>query len=61
MYFYHHHKQQKIDSVVLKQIFFYFQRGEKMTKEEVNAVLNLAGVNANGKFDYMKVDEPLLI
>lgn len=30
------------------------KRGEKMTKEEVNAVINLADVNANGKFDYMK-------
>ncbi|KAH0510539.1 EF-hand calcium-binding domain-containing protein 7 [Microtus ochrogaster] len=30
------------------------KRGEKMTKEEVNAVISLADVNANGKFDYMK-------
>lgn len=30
------------------------ERGEKMTQEEVNAVINLADVNANGKFDYVK-------
>ncbi|XP_076976841.1 EF-hand calcium-binding domain-containing protein 7 isoform X2 [Tamandua tetradactyla] len=30
------------------------KRGEKMTGEEVNAILNLADVNANGKFDYIK-------
>lgn len=33
------------------------KRGEKMTQEEVNAVLNLADVNANGKFDYIKFCE----
>lgn len=31
-----------------------------MTQEEVNAVINLADVNADGKFDYIKVDNPLL-
>ncbi|XP_016063934.1 PREDICTED: EF-hand calcium-binding domain-containing protein 7 [Miniopterus natalensis] len=30
------------------------KRGEKMTREEVNAVINLADVNADGKFDYIK-------
>lgn len=30
------------------------KRGEKMTQEEVNAVISLADVNANGKFDYVK-------
>ncbi|XP_036019900.1 EF-hand calcium-binding domain-containing protein 7 isoform X3 [Mus musculus] len=30
------------------------KRGEKMTQEEVNAVINLADINANGKFDYVK-------
>ncbi|XP_066232558.1 EF-hand calcium-binding domain-containing protein 7 isoform X3 [Saccopteryx leptura] len=30
------------------------KRGEKMTQEEVNAVINLADVNADGKFDYIK-------
>lgn len=32
-----------------------------MTQEEVNAVINLADVNANGKFDYIKVDKSILI
>lgn len=26
-----------------------------MTQEEVNAIINLADVNADGRFDYMKV------
>nr|XP_023497740.1 EF-hand calcium-binding domain-containing protein 7 isoform X2 [Equus caballus] len=30
------------------------KRGEKMTREEVNAIVNLADVNADGKFDYIK-------
>ncbi|XP_036899355.1 EF-hand calcium-binding domain-containing protein 7 isoform X2 [Sturnira hondurensis] len=30
------------------------KRGEKMTLEEVNAIINLADVNADGKFDYIK-------
>lgn len=30
------------------------KRGEKMTREEVNAIINLADVNADGKFDYVK-------
>ncbi|GAB5575145.1 EF-hand calcium-binding domain-containing protein 7 isoform X1 [Prionailurus iriomotensis] len=30
------------------------KRGEKMTREEVNAVTSLADVNADGKFDYIK-------
>ncbi|XP_036035898.1 EF-hand calcium-binding domain-containing protein 7 isoform X2 [Onychomys torridus] len=30
------------------------KRGEKMTQEELNAVINLADVNADGKFDYIK-------
>ncbi|EPQ15035.1 EF-hand calcium-binding domain-containing protein 7 [Myotis brandtii] len=30
------------------------KKGEKMTREEVNAVINLADVNADGKFDYIK-------
>ncbi|XP_006862527.1 PREDICTED: EF-hand calcium-binding domain-containing protein 7 [Chrysochloris asiatica] len=30
------------------------KRGEKMTGEEVNAIINLADVNADGKFDYIK-------
>ncbi|XP_006879832.1 PREDICTED: EF-hand calcium-binding domain-containing protein 7 [Elephantulus edwardii] len=30
------------------------KRGEKMTQEEVNAIINLADVNADGKFDYIK-------
>ncbi|TKC49215.1 hypothetical protein EI555_007746, partial [Monodon monoceros] len=30
------------------------KRGEKMTREEVNAIINLADVNADGKFDYIK-------
>lgn len=32
-----------------------------MTQEEVNAVISLADVNANGKFDYVKVDKFILI
>ncbi|XP_004699430.1 EF-hand calcium-binding domain-containing protein 7 isoform X2 [Echinops telfairi] len=30
------------------------KRGEKMTQEEVNAVISLATVNADGKFNYIK-------
>ncbi|KAM9688088.1 EF-hand calcium-binding domain-containing protein 7 [Trichechus inunguis] len=30
------------------------KRGEKMTREEVNAIINLADVNTDGKFDYLK-------
>ncbi|XP_049630388.1 EF-hand calcium-binding domain-containing protein 7 [Suncus etruscus] len=30
------------------------KRGEKMSPEEVNAIINLADVNADGKFDYIK-------
>ncbi|KAK2494932.1 hypothetical protein MC885_014817 [Smutsia gigantea] len=30
------------------------KRGEKMTREEVNAIINLADVNADGRFDYVK-------
>ncbi|XP_005204564.1 EF-hand calcium-binding domain-containing protein 7 isoform X1 [Bos taurus] len=30
------------------------KKGEKMTREEVNAIINLADVNADGKFDYIK-------
>ncbi|XP_012386035.1 EF-hand calcium-binding domain-containing protein 7 isoform X2 [Dasypus novemcinctus] len=30
------------------------KRGEKMTREEVSAIINLADVNADGKFDYIK-------
>ncbi|XP_010997842.1 EF-hand calcium-binding domain-containing protein 7 isoform X1 [Camelus dromedarius] len=30
------------------------KRGEKMTREEVNAIVTLADVNADGKFDYIK-------
>ncbi|XP_006049027.3 EF-hand calcium-binding domain-containing protein 7 isoform X2 [Bubalus bubalis] len=30
------------------------KKGEKMTREEVNAIVNLADVNADGKFDYIK-------
>ncbi|CAD7689528.1 unnamed protein product [Nyctereutes procyonoides] len=30
------------------------KRGEKMTQEEVNAIISLADVNADGKFDYIK-------
>lgn len=37
------------------RFFFFFQRGEKMTREEVNAIINLTDVNADGKFDYIKV------
>ncbi|XP_058513475.1 EF-hand calcium-binding domain-containing protein 7 isoform X2 [Ochotona princeps] len=33
---------------------FLTKRGEKMTREEVNAIINLADVNADGKFDYVK-------
>ncbi|XP_060062311.1 EF-hand calcium-binding domain-containing protein 7 isoform X2 [Erinaceus europaeus] len=33
---------------------FLTKRGEKMTREEVNAMINLAGVNADGRFDYIK-------
>uniref|UniRef100_A0A8C8Z6J5 EF-hand calcium-binding domain-containing protein 7 n=1 Tax=Prolemur simus TaxID=1328070 RepID=A0A8C8Z6J5_PROSS len=33
---------------------FLTKRGEKMTQEEVNAIINLADVNADGKFDYIK-------
>ncbi|KAL0604216.1 EF-hand calcium-binding domain-containing protein 7 [Plecturocebus cupreus] len=33
---------------------FLTKRGEKMTREEVNAIINLADVNADGKFDYIK-------
>nr|XP_003411092.1 EF-hand calcium-binding domain-containing protein 7 [Loxodonta africana]XP_010589517.1 EF-hand calcium-binding domain-containing protein 7 [Loxodonta africana]XP_023405273.1 EF-hand calcium-binding domain-containing protein 7 [Loxodonta africana] len=30
------------------------KRGEKMTQEEVNAIITLADVNTDGKFDYLK-------
>ncbi|XP_039089355.1 EF-hand calcium-binding domain-containing protein 7 isoform X1 [Hyaena hyaena] len=30
------------------------KRGEKMTREEVNAITSLADVNADGRFDYIK-------
>ncbi|XP_058994214.1 EF-hand calcium-binding domain-containing protein 7 isoform X1 [Mustela lutreola] len=30
------------------------KRGEKMSREEVNAIISLADVNADGKFDYIK-------
>ncbi|XP_075855115.1 EF-hand calcium-binding domain-containing protein 7 [Microcebus murinus] len=33
---------------------FLTKRGEKMTREEVNAIIDLADVNADGKFDYIK-------
>ncbi|XP_042540390.1 EF-hand calcium-binding domain-containing protein 7 isoform X2 [Dipodomys spectabilis] len=33
---------------------FLTKRGEKMTQEEVNAIINLADVNADGRFDYIK-------
>ncbi|KAM5256615.1 EF-hand calcium-binding domain-containing protein 7 [Ctenodactylus gundi] len=33
---------------------FLTESGEKMTPEEVNAVMNLADVNVDGRFDYMK-------
>nr|XP_045007086.1 EF-hand calcium-binding domain-containing protein 7 isoform X2 [Jaculus jaculus] len=33
---------------------FLTKRGERMTQEEVNAIINLADVNADGKFDYIK-------
>ncbi|XP_050611394.1 EF-hand calcium-binding domain-containing protein 7 isoform X2 [Macaca thibetana thibetana] len=33
---------------------FLTKRGEKMTREEVNAIINLTDVNADGKFDYIK-------
>ncbi|XP_027805339.2 EF-hand calcium-binding domain-containing protein 7 isoform X1 [Marmota flaviventris] len=33
---------------------FLTKTGEKMTREEVNAIINLADVNADGKFDYIK-------
>ncbi|XP_005385387.1 PREDICTED: EF-hand calcium-binding domain-containing protein 7 isoform X2 [Chinchilla lanigera] len=33
---------------------FLTKRGEKMTPEEANTVINLPDVNANGKFDYIK-------
>jgi Ca2+-binding EF-hand superfamily protein len=32
-----------------------------MTQEEVNAVINLADINANGKFDYVKVNKSISI
>ncbi|KAF6109712.1 hypothetical protein HJG60_010932 [Phyllostomus discolor] len=37
------------------------KRGEKMTLEEVNAIINLADVNADGKFDYIKVHKLILM
>ncbi|XP_008058690.1 EF-hand calcium-binding domain-containing protein 7 [Carlito syrichta] len=33
---------------------FLTKRGEKMTQEEVNAIINLDDVNSDGKFDYIK-------
>ncbi|KFO23186.1 EF-hand calcium-binding domain-containing protein 7 [Fukomys damarensis] len=33
---------------------FLTKRGEKMTPEEVNSVINLPDVNVDGKFDYIK-------
>ncbi|XP_053432394.1 EF-hand calcium-binding domain-containing protein 7 isoform X1 [Nycticebus coucang] len=33
---------------------FLTKRGEKMTGEEVNAIIKLADVNADGRFDYIK-------
>ncbi|XP_051020647.1 EF-hand calcium-binding domain-containing protein 7 [Acomys russatus] len=33
---------------------YLMERGEQMTQEEVNAIISLADVNANGKFDYVK-------
>ncbi|KAM6167015.1 EF-hand calcium-binding domain-containing protein 7 [Erethizon dorsatum] len=33
---------------------FLTKRGEKMTPEEVNMIINLPEVNADGKFDYIK-------
>ncbi|EHB12292.1 EF-hand calcium-binding domain-containing protein 7 [Heterocephalus glaber] len=33
---------------------FLAKRGEKMTPEEVNSIINLPDVNAGGKFDYIK-------
>ncbi|XP_032152648.1 EF-hand calcium-binding domain-containing protein 7 isoform X3 [Sapajus apella] len=33
---------------------FLTKRGETMTREEVNAIINLVDVNADGKFDYIK-------
>lgn len=38
----------------------FFQRGEKMTREEVNAITSLADVNADGRFDYIKVYKLML-
>lgn len=32
-----------------------------MTREEVNAIVNLADVNADGKFDYIKVYKLILM
>ena len=32
-----------------------------MTLEEVNAIINLADVNADGKFDYIKVRKLILM
>lgn len=32
-----------------------------MTREEVNAIISLADVNADGKFDYIKVHEIMLM
>ncbi|XP_012998277.2 EF-hand calcium-binding domain-containing protein 7 isoform X1 [Cavia porcellus] len=33
---------------------FLTKRGEKMTPEEVNTIINLPNINADGKFDYIK-------
>lgn len=39
----------------VKRIICCLQKGEKMSPEEVNAVLRLADVNGGGKLDYNKV------
>ncbi|XP_035295669.1 EF-hand calcium-binding domain-containing protein 7 isoform X1 [Cricetulus griseus] len=45
-------------SILHSDLYKYLtKRGEKMTQEEVNAVINLADVNADGKFDYIKFCE----
>ncbi|XP_041627938.1 EF-hand calcium-binding domain-containing protein 7 isoform X2 [Vulpes lagopus] len=42
-------------SILLTDLYkLLTKRGEKMTQEEVNAIISLADVNADGKFDYIK-------
>ena len=41
--------------LLLKKMCWIFQRGEKMTTEEVNAIFSMADINKDGKLDYAEV------